>query len=160
MKGRASMIREWMSNNSKLCKRIILITVLLLLVLNVGIRVNMDIGISVTFDKLPMLLVNKAVLYVDGEQYDISDSKLVREIARGSIVATNTDICVEGAKKRWIELYVGDVLIRRIGWTDHDDFLIYEASLIHWMPFSQVGDGLVSPPDELINRLESIIDKN
>ena len=159
-------MRENGANKRQRLRAIIIwVTVLFLLVLNVGASVNLNAKeggscISITFDKLPMLLVNKAVLYVDGEQYDISDNKLVREIAYESIVATNTDICIHGAEKRWIELYVGDVLIRRIGWTEHDDFLIYEASLIYWIPFSIDGDGLVSPPDELINRLESIIDKN
>ena len=157
------MIKKWMCNNPKLRKRIVWVLVLILLFLNIGVSVNLNAKeaggcISVTFDKLPMLLVNKAVLYVDGEQYNISDSKLVREIARESIVATNTDLCVHGAEIRWIDLYVGDVLIRRVGWTDHDDFLVYEASLIHWIPFSAGGDGLASPPKELISSLESLID--
>ena len=155
------MIKKWISNNPKLRKRIVWLVVLVLLFLNIGVGINPfdNYGcISITFDKLPMLLVNKAVLYVDGEQYTVSDSKLVREIARESIVATNTDTCVHGAEIRWIDLYVGNALIRRVGWTDHDDFLVYEASLIHWIPFSAGGDGLASPPKELINSLKSLID--
>lgn len=157
------MCENNINKRRKLRSIIIWVTVLFMLILNVGISVNLrDSGgcISVTFDKFPMLLVNKAVLCVDGKQYDISDSKLVRQIANESIVATNTDLCIH-SKERWIDLYLGNLLVRRIYWEpEHDMFIVYKESLIHWIFFSFEGDGLVFPSDELIQSLESIIDNS
>lgn len=135
--------------------------VLLLLLTNVGISINPgDNGgcISVTFDKLPMLLAQKAILCVDGEQYDVSDTKLVREIVRESVVATNTDLRYVNTE-RWIDIYCGNCLVRRIHWItgDYPMFIVYNASPIHWIFFSNDGDGIVFPSDKLINNLESVI---
>lgn len=165
MKGKDSMIRKPANNNPISRKLIIWTLVLLLLVFNVSVSINLNAKeggscISVTFDKLPMLLVNNAVLCVDGDQYNIPDRELASEIAHESIVATNTDLCVH-SKDRWIDLYWGNVLVRRIYWeTDHNMFVVYKASLIHWIPFSIEGDGLVFPSDELVHRLESLITTN
>ena len=154
------MLQKWKETPRRIRKRIVWIFALLMVLLNVGACINLnDTGgcISITFDKLPMLLVDRAVLGINEKEYVISDIKFARKIAQESIVASNTDLCIHD-RDRWIDLYVGDVRVRRIYWEEeHDSFLVYEADGVHWVLFSAGGEGFIFPSDDLIDTLESII---
>lgn len=138
--------------------------VLLLLVLNVG--VSLDIGgnggcISITFDKLPMRLVNRAVICIGEEEYEVSNKDLVCDIVDETVVATCTDLHHTKAD-RWIKLYCGNVLVRKIQWSDccGHIFIVYEAGALHWVLPTYDGEGMVLPSDELINKLNAVIKRS
>ncbi len=139
----------------------ILLGVVLLLLLNVGVCFNpFDNGgcISVTFDKLPMMLADRAVLCVGEERYEINDLSLVHELTKQTCVATNTDLCCTESGDRYIEIYWGNTLVRRMLWErNHDKIVVYNEGVFHWVLFSQEGDGLVFPSEELIAKLNEVI---
>ena len=139
---------------------IIASVVLLLLVLNVSIEANPNDGggcYSIAFDKLPMLMADKAVICVDGERYEITDTNLVDQITDETMCATNTDLCFS-ENDRWIELYCGKTLIRRMRWEDHhDSVIVYEADIAHWVFPSMEGYGMVTLSDELLSKLYAVL---
>ena len=138
--------------------------VLVLLFLNVGIRMNPFVSggcFSFTFDKLPMLLANKAVIRVGDDSYVITDSRLVNEITSETICATHTDLSYPKTD-RWIDIYCGNKLIRSMRWDDlHDGIIVYnvhdDSGMLHWLFPSYGGDGIVYPSEELISQLNEII---
>lgn len=112
---------------------------------------------SVAFDKAAMRSADRAVICVNEERYEISDPALVREIADQTLAATNTDLRHPNTE-RWIELYRGDRLIRRMRWEDnHGGIVVYEADWLHWVFPSDSGEGLVYPSEELLAQLNALI---
>lgn len=138
--------------------------VLLLLFLNVSFSSNPFDGggcFSVAFDKLPMMLADKVVICLGEETtYEVTDIELVREISSATQCATNTDLCYSGYN-RWIDIYCGNVLIRRMSWDlEHNGILVYNADIFHWIFPSKDGHGLVYPSAELIAKLEAVIESD
>lgn len=157
------MLKKWISEHKKLRSFVLWVLALLLLAINIGISFNpSDNGgcISVTFDKLPMLLAQKAILRMGDKTYSITDVKLVHEIVSETIVATNTDLRY-AETDRWIDIYCGNFIVRKIHWLGRHDtphmFIVYNTSPIHWILFSKDGDGIVFPSDGLIAHLEKIV---
>ena len=71
--------------------------------------------------------------------------------------ATNTDLRHPNTE-RWIELYRGDRLIRRMRWEDnHGGIVVYEADWLHWVFPGDSGEGLVYPSEELLAQLNALI---
>lgn len=132
----------------------------IVLLLNVAVHFNpFDSGecISVAFDKLPMMLANRAVIRWGEKQYEITDGELVRRITSEARCATDTDLCY-GKADRWIDIYCGDVLVRSMMWeTEHDTIIVYRTDLFHWILPSAEGLGMVDPSCDLIEALESIM---
>ena len=134
--------------------------VLVLLFLNVAVRLNpFDNGgcFSVTLDKLPMLLANRAVIRDGENHYEITDFSFVKEITSATMCATNTDLCSHDTD-RWIDIYCGNVLIRSMQWEDnHNGIVVYQASPLHWVFPSVEGKGIVYPSEEFIAKLAAIL---
>ncbi|MDD6200516.1 MAG: hypothetical protein PUB93_04525 [Firmicutes bacterium] len=139
---------------------VFLVALLILLFLNVSLRINPFDGggcISIAFDKFPMLIANRAVICYGDVRYEITDIGLVREITSETRCATNTDLRHPNTD-RWIEIYCGDTLIRRMRWEDnHDGIIVYNAGVLHWIFPSNDGEGLVYPSEELLARLNTLI---
>lgn len=142
-------------------KKFYIILGIILILLNVGVCFNPFDGggcISVTFDKLPMMLANRAVLCVGEERYEINDLSLVHELAKQTCVATNTDLCCKQNSNRYIEIYCGNNLVRRMQWEEnHDGFIVYKTGPFHWVLFSHDGNGLAYPSEELLAKLNEVI---
>ncbi len=138
-----------------------LVCLLVFLLVNAAVEANpWDSGgcFSVTFDKLAMATADRAVIVVGEERYEISDIQLVRDITEQTMCATNTDLCCSSRGNRWIEIYRGESLVRRMRWEEfHDSVIVYEADLTHWVFPSSDGHGLVSLSDELLAELKAVI---
>lgn len=141
-----------------------IIILLLLLFLNVSVHFNPFVNggcFSITFDKLPMLLANKAVIRVGEDSYVITDIRLVHKLTSETICATHTDLRYPNTD-RWIDIYCGRTLIRSMRWENlHDGIVVYnvhnDSSILHWILPTDGGDGIVYPSEELISKLESMI---
>lgn len=133
----------------------------LLLLMNTAVCFNTQDGggcISVAFDKLPMMIADRAVIRVGEKSYEVTDTQLVRQITSETRVATNTDLCNHKVD-RWIDIYCGDTLIRSMMWEDyHDGIVVYHAGIFHWVIPSDSGLGIVYPSDELLQKLEEVIE--
>ena len=139
---------------------IIWILVVVFLVFNVGVHFNLKNGqdcLSIVFDKLPMLLANRAVLVCGTNRYDISDTDLVGDIVQETMIATRSGLRYM-TQDRWIEIYCGPILIRRIEWVGGLDemFIVYQPDLIHWV--IPMAEGMVFPSEELLARLNALMD--
>ena len=150
-----------MDKKRKRCIGITWICILVLLVLNVGIGFHPEENqgcLTVVFDKFPMLLANRLVLRIGINSYEISDVDLVRTVVKETMIATSAGLR-HMSQDRWIEVYCGNLLVRKIQWvTGADDhmFVVYNEDVFHWiLPFSK-GEGIVYPSDELIEKLETI----
>ena len=148
-------------------KRIILISsiavvVIGLLFMNVAVSATPNLGggcISVTFDKFLMQLVDRAVLRDGNDSYEITDADLIEQIKSETLCATKTDLCHSETTDRWIELYIGDMLVRQMRWEDeHDQIIVYQADLFHWIIYSLDGDGMVQPSADLTAKLYEILE--
>ncbi len=142
-------------------KKAIWIGVLLFLLLNVGISFNLadaQGNISVTFDKLPMMLANKVVIREGEQTYETTDFSFVKEITNTTLCATHSGIC-HGNNDRWIEVYCGPVLVRKMRWEhNHNGILVYEPGPLHWIIGIQ-DTGIVYPSAELTAKLEALMEK-
>lgn len=136
------------------------VVVCLLLLVNAAVCFNTNDGggcISVSFDKLPMLIADRVVIRVGEQSYEVTDMELVRQITSETKVATNTDLCNHEID-RWIDVYCGDTLIRSMMWEDyHDGIVVYHAGFLHWIIPSDSGLGIVYPSEELLQKLEEIV---
>ena len=161
------MNKQTASNNRSRTRKWILLVCLvsacLLLFVNVAVSFNTRDGggcISVTFDKLPMMFADRAVIRVGEISYEITDDDLLRQIVSETRVATNTDLCNHKVD-RWIDVYCGDTLVRSMMWEDyHDGIVVYHAGVSHWVFPSDSGLGIVYPSEELLQKLEEIIKAN
>jgi hypothetical protein len=135
------------------------ISIALLLLINVGVSCNPFDGggcISVTFDKLPMMLADRAVIRVGEKHYEITDRDFVRQITTETRCATNTDLCYNKTD-RWIDIYCGNTLIRSMMWeSEHNGIIVYEAGVFHWVFPSAEGQGIVDPSNDLLQNLKQV----
>ena len=148
----------------RIVKRVVFWGAVLFLLLNVSIgsKIEMVRGcISIAFDKWDMMWADKAILYVDGQEYVITDIDLVREIAKDTAVATYYEECecTAGYKNdRWIELYVGDRQIRRMQWLEsHDWVRTYDTDAFHWVLFNDTDAGYAELDLELCQKLYQLV---
>lgn len=149
-------------------KKVIFWGVIVYFVLNVAVGNKVTICggcVSIAFDKWDMMWVDKMIVYVDGETYEITDTDLVREMARVTAVAEYYEGCqaIESERRsnnytRWIELYVGERMVRRMPWLkNHDWIQVYEADAAHWIFFGNTGVGYVSEEGGWLPRLYEAI---
>ena len=111
--------------------------------------------ISVVFDRLPVLLSNKAILYNDNKMVEITDRTLLLRLAAETAVATNGGLCYDRNSPTRIELYCGDWRVRDMIWSwDDGDIVVYKADVLHWLFGFETGH--VMPSDDLISDLKAL----
>ena len=103
---------------------------------NVGINnpfAPLGNAISVVFDKAQVLDADKVVLREGDKSLTITDPAQVRSIAEDFLVANSSGLCGY-YQDRWIYIYNGEKLVRKIHWNDHDNLAtVYQADLTHWL---------------------------
>lgn len=164
MKG---VIRPMSSKKKRFVWFIVIIAVTLLLVLNVDVRVKLNgsgAGIFVTLDKLPMLLADRVVISTDDGRWEITDITLIRQITRETSCATEAYVCCFEEGDRWIEVYCGNTMVRRMRCEENGKgIMVYDAGPLHWIiPFT--GDakpvGLVYLSEEAYGQLNNLVQEN
>ena len=145
-------------------RAIIWIIVLVLLVLNVnlgfypnGAKYSGQGCISVSFDKMLLLLADRIVVRQGNALYEITDRKLIWDVVTESRLPTNAGLRYMQTD-RWIEIYCGDLLVRKMRWAtalDGDVFVVYEADSLHWIFPEDLSEGQVFPSADLVARLEA-----
>ena len=136
------------------------------LIKNVAICFNpFDAGgcIAIVYDKAAMRAADRVVLCVGEDRYEITDADFVDDITDELMVASRSGLRFAEID-RWIEIYDGDTLVRRILWaecTDAKGVFIYYEDKLH--PVYQdehleyTEDGQIIPSDELVEKLNAII---
>ena len=136
------------------------------LIQNVAICFNpFDAGgcIAIVYDKAAMRAADRVVLCVGEDRYEITDADFVDDITDELMVASRSGLRFAEID-RWIEIYDGDTLVRRILWaecTDAKGVFIYYEDKLH--PVYQdehleyTEDGQIIPSDELVEKLNAII---
>lgn len=139
-----------------------LLLLLLLLNASVGIHPKDNGGcISVSWDKMPMLFADKAVLRIGEYNYTIDDIAVVRSIVSETSVATCTDLRFWEQNACWIDIYCGDVLIRSMKCeADFTQVVVYEKDILHGIFPSVEGKGMVYLSEELIATIKKQIGNN
>jgi hypothetical protein len=119
--------------------------------------------IAVAYDKAAMRAADRVVLCVGEDRYEITDADFVDEITKELMVATHTGLRYAKVD-RWIEIYSGDMLVRRMLWAEctvqNGVFIYFEDELhpiYHNYPTDGPADGQISPSDELVEKLNAII---
>ncbi len=131
------------------------ILLVVFLAVNVGFWCNEDC-ISVAFDKAAMKKVDRAAVIVDGTEYPITDPWLIRQLADQTVVSTHTLLC-NSQEGRWIELYDGDKLVRRMNWEQaHDGVIVYASDQTHWI-FGEAEYGQTYLTQEVLDALYEAI---
>lgn len=133
----------------------------LILVPNVGIANGLeDAGgcVSVSFDKRDMMTADKLVIQINGEQYTTTDTDFIRAFAQETLAGTHSDYCCAKTEyDKWIEIYKGDRLIRRMRWIQNHDAIAYEADATHWVLSGEEGHSFLS--DDVRRKLYEMIGK-
>ena len=113
--------------------------------------------VSVVFDKHTVMGADKIVVREGETVITITDKALVREIAAEFVVANRTDLCGHHADK-WLEIYNGEKLVRRIHWNDHEELVeVYEADDAHWVWPSDSQIGQIYLSRKFVDRLDEIL---
>lgn len=134
---------------------------------SVAIRCNLfDNGgcIAIVYDKASMRAADKVVLCVEENRYDITDVFLVHWITEATMVATHTNLRYHSHTDRWIEIYHGETLVRRMQWAecvDETGVFVYREDSTHPIytldPAGSEG-GMIFPSKKLVEKLNAIID--
>ncbi len=129
----------------------------LVFALFVGIRVAPYECITVVFDKFSMKDADRVVIRVGSAAYEVTDRALVDEITDATLYAERWGQCCDENTDRWIEVYRGENLVRRMRWeANHDSVLVYEPDGGHWILGTQEpGQAYLS--EELMERLEAVL---
>lgn len=133
---------------------------------NIAIHFNLfDSGgcIAIVYDKAAMRAADKVVLCVGENRYDIADVALVNRITEETMVATHTRLRYASSTDRWIEIYHGETLVRRMQWAtcvDETGVFVYKEDSTH--PIYSVNptgpeDGMIFPSKKLVEKLNAII---
>ncbi len=123
----------------------------------VGIRIAPYECITVVFDKHQMKNADRILIRVGNGCYEVTDGDLIREITDSTLYAQTWGQCCEAQPDRWIEVYQGEMLVRRMGWEQaHDGILVYEPDAGHWILGAQ-GPGQVYLPEKVLEKLEAVI---
>lgn len=148
-----------------------LLLVAVLAILNIAICFNpFDSGgcIAVIYDKAAMRAADKIVLCVGENRYEItndnfSDAVFIDWITADLMVATHTALR-HVKTDRWLEIYSGDTLVRRMNWAscaDETGVFIYEEDFSHQIYhgyYSGGSDyGMIFPSDAVVEKLNAII---
>ena len=136
------------------------------LIKNVAICFNpFDSGgcVTIVYDKAAMRAADRVVLCVGEDRYEITDADFVDEITEELMIATHTGLRY-AAIDRWIEIYSGDTLVRRMMWAECTDrngvFIYFEDALhpiYHNYPTDGPADGQIHPSDELVIWLNDVL---
>lgn len=133
---------------------------------NIAIRCNpFDSGgcIAIVYDKAAMRAADKVVLCVGENRYDITDVFLVHRITEATMVATHTCLHYNSRTDRWIEIYHGETLVRRMQWAecaDETGVFVYKEDSSHqiYRGYEEgPEDGMIFPSKALVEKLNAII---
>lgn len=120
----------------------------IILIPNVGVASGIkDAGgcISVSFDKWDMMHADKLVIKIGAAEYITTDTDFIQQFARETLAGTHSDYCCARTEyDKWIEIYKGDRLIRRMRWIQNHDAIAYEADAGHWVLFGEEGHSFLS----------------
>lgn len=134
---------------------------------NIAIRCTLfDSGgcIAIVYDKAAMRAADKVVLCVGEDRYEIANAFWVHWITEETMVATHTRLRYSPTTDRWIEIYRGETLVRRIQWAtcvDETGVFVYKEDSTH--PIYSVDptgpeDGMIFPSKLLVEKLNAIIE--
>lgn len=159
--------------NSDLILLAFLVPVVLFFAICTSFRSNIlqsEIGkcISVSlFGKLELLGVDRAGLVVYGEEIEITDAELIRQIVKETRVATHMDTdccqdCCGCPDPHWgLKLYRGEECVRSMVWqTCCDAVEVYKPDATHWLippPEVKAEAGYVELSRDLVRELETLI---
>lgn len=125
-----------------------LLLLALILIPNVSIASGLkDAGgcVSVSFDKWDMMNADKLVIKIGAAEYTTTDTDFIRQFAQETVAGTHTDYCCANTEyDKWIEIYKGDRLVRRMRWIQNHDAIAYEADAGHWVLFGDEGHSFLS----------------
>ena len=132
---------------------------------SVAIRCNLfDNGgcIAIVYDKASMRAADKVVLCVEENRYDITDVFLVHWITEETMVATHTGLRYHSHTDRWIEIYHGETLVRRMQWAEclyETGVFVYQEDSTHpiYSGYVDPEDGMIFPSKLLVEKLNAII---
>ncbi len=123
----------------------------------VGIRIAPYECITVVFDKYQMKNADRVLIRQGNQCFEVTDRDLVDEITDATLYAERWGQCCDEKTDRWIEVYCGDNLVRRMRWeANHDSVLVYEPDAGHWILGTQES-GQVYPSAELLEKLDTVI---
>ncbi len=132
---------------------------------NIGIRCNpFDSGgcIAIVYDKAAMRAADKVVLCVGEDRYEITNLFWVHWITEETMVATHTCLRYSPTTDRWIEIYRGDTLVRRMQWAtcvDETGVFVYQEDSTHQIYSGYTGpeEGMIFTSKILAEKLNAII---
>lgn len=120
----------------------------LILIPNVSVASGLkDAGgcVSVSFDKRDMMTADKLVIKIGAAEYTTTDTDFIRQFAQETVAGTHSDYCCANTEyDKWIEIYKGDRLVRRMRWIQNHDAIAYEADADHWVLFGDEGHSFLS----------------
>ena len=119
--------------------------------------------IAIVYDKAAMRAADKVVLCVGENRYDITNVFLVHWITEETMAATRTGLRYHSHTDRWIEIYHGETLVRRMQWAeclDETGVFVYQEDSTHPIYSGYVGpeDGMIFPSKLLVEKLNAIIE--
>ena len=112
---------------------------------------------AVVFDKHKVRQADRIVLREGEKVVTITDPETVRQLASSFVVANRNALCGY-YMDRWMEIYRGDTLVRRIHWNDHDELVtVYTPDATHWvfLPRNDVGQIYLS--EETVQTILSLL---
>ena len=118
--------------------------------------------IAIVYDKAAMRAADKVVLCVGENRYDITNVFLVHWITEETMAATRTGLRYHSHTDRWIEIYHGETLVRRMQWAecvDETGVFIYQEDSHHpiYSGYVDPEDGMIFPSKLLVEKLNAII---
>ena len=133
---------------------------------NIAIHFNLfDSGgcIAIVSDKAAMRAADKVVLCVGEDRYEITHVFWVHWITEETMVATHTCLRYNSHTDRWIEIYHGETLVRRMQWAtcvDETGVFVYQEDSTHQIYSGYTGpeEGMIFTSKILAEKLNAIIE--
>lgn len=119
--------------------------------------------IAIVHDKAAMRAADKVVLCVGESRYDITNVFLVHWITEETMAATRTGLRYNSHTDRWIEIYHGETLVRRMQWAEcfyETGVFVYQEDSTHQIYSGYTGpeEGMIFTSKILAEKLNAIID--
>lgn len=119
--------------------------------------------IAIVYDKAAMRAADKVVLCVGENRYDITNVFLVHWITEETMAATRTGLRYHSHTDRWIEIYHGETLVRRMQWAEclyETGVFVYQEDSTHpiYSGYVDPEDGMIFPSKLLVEKLNAIIE--
>ena len=124
--------------------------------------------IAVVYDKAAMRAADRVVLCDGEDRYEITDNNatdaiMIDWITDDLLVASHTALR-HVKTDRWLEIYSGDTLVRRMNWAscaDEAGVFIYEEDSVHQVYHAYPSDGsdygMIFPSESLVTWLNNVL---